>query len=86
LRLASTHSTFDSLDVIVVRGVCRIYGRYPTFAYLAGVSGTDDPPVPPLPIDPGNPTKDIYGNRSFPAVDGVNLWSVHPAWLRFRHF
>ena len=49
--------------------------RYPTFSYLAGVTGTDDPVVKPLPIDLADPTKDIYMNfSSFPAVDGINLW------------
>ena len=39
------------------------------------MSGADDPVVKPLPIDPADPTKDIYMNfSSFPAVDGVNLW------------
>ena len=54
---------------------CHIVDWYPTFSYLAGVSGTDDPAVKPLPIDPNNPTKDIYQDfASFPSVDGVNLW------------
>ena len=48
---------------------------YPTFSWLAGVSGRDDAPIKPLPIDPTDPTKDIYQNfTSFPSVDGVNLW------------
>ena len=58
-------------------------GQYPTFAYLAGVSGTDDAPTKPLPIDPRDPSKDIYqGFKSFPGVDGLNLWPhliEHPA-------
>ena len=48
---------------------------YPTFSWLAGVSDRDDAPIKPLPIDPTDPTKDIYQNfTSFPSVDGVNLW------------
>jgi hypothetical protein len=50
--------------------------RYATFSYLAGVSETDDPPVPPLPVDLDNTALDIYGNRSFPPVDGRNLWPM----------
>lgn len=49
---------------------------YPTLCSLAGVSGTDDPPVAPLPVDLSNPDKDIYGNSSFPPVDGVNIWPM----------
>ena len=29
-------------------------------AVVAGVAGTDDPAVKPLPIDPADPTKDIW--------------------------
>jgi hypothetical protein len=50
--------------------------QYPTFSGLAGVSGKDDPPVAPLPVDPSNPTKDIYGAHSFPPVDGVDIWQL----------
>jgi arylsulfatase A-like enzyme len=53
---------------------------YPTFCVLAGASATDDPPVSPQPIDPGNPAKDIYGNHSYPGLDGVDLmpYLLHP--------
>ena len=40
------------------------------------MSTRDDPPVPPLPVDPSNPRKDIYGNKSFPPLDGVNVWPM----------
>lgn len=58
--------------------------RYPTFCFLAGVDGTDDPPVAPLPVDPANVDKDIYGNESFPPLDGVNIWPMcvmRSAWM-----
>lgn len=48
----------------------------PTLSYLAGVDGSDDPPEPPREIDPANPAADIYGNHSWPKVDGVNIWGV----------
>lgn len=53
---------------------------YPTLAKLAGVDPTDDPPVAPLPVDLSNINKDIYGNESFPPVDGVDIWDMlmHP--------
>ena len=52
---------------------------HPTFCKLAGLSAaqcTDDPPVPPAPVDPSiDPAKqDIYGNSSWPALDGVDIW------------
>lgn len=47
---------------------------YPTLAALAGASGSDDPPVAPLPVDMGDQHRDIYGTKSFPPVDGVDLW------------
>eukprot|EP00041_Stephanoeca_diplocostata_P018134 m.378031 g.378031 ORF g.378031 m.378031 type:complete len:242 (+) comp20928_c0_seq16:447-1172(+) len=50
---------------------------YPTFCSLAGVSPADDPPIKPLPVDPQHPSRDIYqGNRSWPGVDGLDVWSV----------
>lgn len=49
---------------------------YATFAYLAGVDTTDDPPEPPLPVDPSKPFQNIYGNKSFPPADAVNLWPM----------
>ena len=48
--------------------------RYATFAVLAGVSPLNDPPAAPLAVDPASPRKDIYGENSFPPVDGVNVW------------
>ena len=45
----------------------------------------DDPPVPPQPVDPNDPCiespmtvpcKDIYGAKSFPKPDGVNVWPL----------
>lgn len=56
--------------------VFHIVDWYPTFCALAGVEGTDDPPVAPLPVDPANVNKDIYGNESFPALDGTNIWPM----------
>ena len=48
---------------------------YPTFATLAGASTTDDPPVPPQSPIPSEPwSNTVYGNASFPPVDGVNIW------------
>jgi len=47
---------------------------HPTFATLAGADPTDDPPVQPEPTDITNPHKNIYGNDSFPPLDGVNVW------------
>lgn len=38
------------------------------------MSGADDPPVAPAPVDPSDPGRDIYGNDSFPSVDGRNAW------------
>eukprot|EP00041_Stephanoeca_diplocostata_P028726 m.830473 g.830473 ORF g.830473 m.830473 type:complete len:295 (-) comp23425_c0_seq45:1910-2794(-) len=48
----------------------HIVDWYPTFCYLAGVNASDASPSPPLPIDPAHPTKDIYGNSSWPDIDG----------------
>merc|ERR1712150_116759 len=42
---------------------------------LAGISENDNPPVMPLPVDPADPSRDIYqGNQSFPPVDGQDIW------------
>lgn len=41
---------------------------YPTFCHLAGANPHDDPPEPPLPTDPADPYRNIYGERSYPAV------------------
>ena len=54
----------------------HLAARYPTLCNLAGADPTDDPPVPPLPIDPADPTKDIYGNTSWPPLDGVDVWPL----------
>ena len=49
---------------------------YPTFANLAGVDPNDDSPIPPLPVDPADPGKDIYGNVSYPGIDGTDIWPL----------
>ena len=56
--------------------VLHVADWYATIATLGGADPTDNPPVPPLPVDPADPTKDIYGNASFPPVDGVDAWPV----------
>ena len=43
--------------------------RYSTICTLAGVDFKDDSPIAPLPVDPADPSKDIYSNGAFPAVD-----------------
>ena len=58
----------------VSKVIIHIADWYPTLARLAGADPSDDPPVPPLPVDPSDPSKDIYGRRSFPPVDGVDVW------------
>jgi len=55
-------------------GNIHIVDWYPTFAALAGVDGSDDPPVPPLDVNTSQPEKDIYGDKSFPPVDGRDVW------------
>merc|ERR1712217_864677 len=57
-------------------GTFHVTDWYPTFCSLAGVDGSDDLPVAPLPVDPSEPGKDIYGDQSWPPVDGVNIWSA----------
>lgn len=54
----------------------HIVDWYPTFCKMAGVDPTDDSPVPPLPIDPSKPDQDIYGNNSWPGVDGIDAWPL----------
>eukprot|EP00051_Salpingoeca_urceolata_P006709 m.88780 g.88780 ORF g.88780 m.88780 type:complete len:641 (-) comp14955_c0_seq1:114-2036(-) len=53
----------------------HIVDWYATFCELAGVSPNDDPPVKPLPVNISDPTKDIYGNKSYPPLDGVSVWN-----------
>ena len=48
--------------------VSHIVDFYATICVLAGVSPRDDSPIAPLPVDPANPTKDIYSNGAFPSV------------------
>ena len=50
--------------------VLHIADWYATFCVAAGVSPEDDAPFPPKPIDPADPSVDIYGATSWPAVDG----------------
>eukprot|EP01062_Namystynia_karyoxenos_P029744 TRINITY_DN222_c0_g1_i1.p1 TRINITY_DN222_c0_g1~~TRINITY_DN222_c0_g1_i1.p1 ORF type:complete len:641 (+),score=182.67 TRINITY_DN222_c0_g1_i1:72-1994(+) len=63
----------------------HIVDWYPTFCVLAGVDASDNPPVAPLPTDPADPHRNIYGDHSYPPLDGVNVWdiltnpAVHPA-------
>ena len=59
----------------------HIVDWYPTFCHLAGVDPSDNSPIPPLPIDPADPTRDIYGNATWPGIDGVNVWDalINPA-------
>jgi len=49
---------------------------YPTFSSLAGADPTDDPPVAPEPADVNEPRKNIYGDKSYPPVDGVDVWPL----------
>ena len=42
---------------------------YPTLCTLAGADPRDDPPTPPDLLK-----LDIYGTKSWPGVDGVNIW------------
>eukprot|EP00730_Choanoeca_flexa_P000411 TRINITY_DN10188_c0_g1_i2.p1 TRINITY_DN10188_c0_g1~~TRINITY_DN10188_c0_g1_i2.p1 ORF type:complete len:630 (+),score=107.24 TRINITY_DN10188_c0_g1_i2:2-1891(+) len=52
----------------------HVVDMYPTFCNLAGADPHDDPPVPPLPVELANTSKDIYGNESYPSLDGVDIW------------
>ena len=54
----------------------HIVDWYATFCELAGVDHSDDPATPPLPTNISDPTKDIYGNLSYPGVDGVPVWNM----------
>jgi len=51
---------------------------YSTICVLAGVDFKDDSPIKPLPVDPTEPSKDIYSNGAYPGVDGVDMW---PFWV-----
>jgi hypothetical protein len=55
-------------------------GRYPTLCTAAGLSTSqcaDDPPTPPKPIDPAvGLGQDIYGEHSWPGLDGVDVWPL----------
>ena len=55
---------------------CHISDWWATFAVLAGQEAKDDPPTPPLPGDHAEPYKNIYGDDSFPPLDGVDLWPM----------
>ena len=58
----------------------HIVDWYITFCRLAGGATEkcrDAPAVKPQPIDPAlGPDQDIYGNVSYPDVDGVDVWSL----------
>ena len=49
---------------------------YATFATIAGADPTDDPPTQPRPTNPDDPYANIYGEESFPPVDGRNVWDA----------
>jgi arylsulfatase A-like enzyme len=51
----------------------HIVDWYATFSTLAGVDPTDSPKVAPLSVDLKNTTKNIYGDDSFPPLDGVDV-------------
>ena len=54
--------------------VSHIVDFYATICVLAHVSPRDDSPIAPLPVDPHNPSKDIYANGAWPSVDGRDIW------------
>ena len=56
--------------------VFSIVDWYPTFCHLAGVDPSDDPPVAPSEALRGSSGYDsgIYGQSSYPGIDGVNIW------------
>ena len=56
-------------------GSFHVVDWYPTLCHIAGASDcTDDSPVPPQPVDPSDPSKDIYGKNAWPSLDGTNIW------------
>jgi arylsulfatase A-like enzyme len=56
--------------------VMHVADLYSTVCSLAGVDPADGPAEKPLPVDPSNPHFNIYGNNSYPAVDGVDVWDM----------
>jgi arylsulfatase B len=54
--------------------IVHIADWYSTICALAGVDATDDSPVPPTKFDPRHPSRDLYGNASWPGVDGRDVW------------
>jgi|EP01043_Picozoa_sp_COSAG02_P029134 hypothetical protein len=60
--------------VLTLVCVCRF--RYATFAVLAGQTANDDPPVMPIKGEHDNPFKNVYGDESFPPLDGVDVWPM----------
>eukprot|EP01052_Picozoa_sp_SAG31_P001363 SAG31_NODE_46_length_30980_cov_226.095107_23_plen_171_part_00 len=73
-ELLQTTVSICTLETVLIP--CSYDSWYPTFCGLAGISARDDPPVPPLSVDLRDPHKDIYGEESFPQVDGVDLWPI----------
>jgi hypothetical protein len=68
----------DHLHNSTNEGTYHIVDWYPTFCHLVGGQKChDSSPVPPLPVDPNNPTRDIYrGSISWPSVDGLNIMNA----------
>eukprot|EP00756_Hemistasia_phaeocysticola_P052303 Hpha_TRINITY_DN27519_c0_g1::TRINITY_DN27519_c0_g1_i1::g.86225::m.86225 len=61
-------------------GTYHVVDWYPTFCRLAGGTNcTDASPEKPLPVDPSDPSKDIYrgaGAECWPSVDGIDIWDA----------
>lgn len=61
-------------------GTYHIVDWYPTFCRLAGGTNCfDASPEKPLPVDPSDPSKDIYrgnGSQCWPSVDGIDVWDA----------